>query len=512
MAEQNNAAFVPDDDNRQVVVNKKTNHNSANIFVLQNDDPAMQLNNYPTQNITNSRPTSGSTSPSQQPIVLQRNELSDKFNTSREVNVDEDFDENENLSVKSANNSCLNFAPENEESWETHDSNVSNNHTSFISPQMKDNFQKSGKQNKDVPPKSKQTKSKSGSIFSSFKKTKRTPSFKTKPKLSRLSQAAVKGQENPGLEFEEPLSTPSVVLTPPTPSPEVPHSHVSPPSVKANNSVVTAPWRPLVSKTIISSSNKQQRGGQTQQTKSNLGKQYERKSPPREQEVKTKPPKKLKKEKKRKSDSKNFPIEILLNDISDEEDPAVVLAEAVIAPPSASPMPPSNQEVINNDTNNIERKFKRKVELKEVPVPNEVAKKSSNIFKMFKSSDEKPRKKAKDDLMMTENSVKDVYITGNYGQESGTVDNDDDHSPPVVHFKNLAADPDLKGMRFKNVKEVKKYNSQHKDDCFDETFEESESGFSDILKFMRKGDKGSGKIKKKKNKKASSSHSRFVFS
>ena len=59
-------------------------------------------------------------------------------------------------------------------------------------------------------------------------------------------------------------------------------------------------------------------------------------------------------------------------------------------------------------------------------------------------------------------------------------------------------------MRFKNEKEMKKHISKVEQDSQDSVIDESESGFSDILKFMKKTDKGSGKITKKKSKKSSS--------
>merc|ERR1719150_250554 len=65
----------------------------------------------------------------------------------------------------------------------------------------------------------------------------------------------------------------------------------------------------------------------------------------------------------------------------------------------------------------------------------------------------------------------------------------------------------LLGMKFKNMRELKKFKSKNKYDD-DENDDQSESSFSDILKYVRKDEKKTGKIKKKKTKKLPPTSSR----
>ena len=414
---RNNFAFVADDD-----VAARNDHSSDNDDVLRFDDPATEqkLNNYQTSNINPSSEYTRTTNSSQQ-LNMQKNQLHDEYVT-KEVNVDEDIiDENENLSVKSLNNS-FNLS-QNEQSFNSFEaetpSSTSDKRRSFISPQMMSNFQnktdKKSRKEKDS-----KSKAKPVSIFGSFHKTKISPSLKTKSSKSKFSPSKTKGQDNLGVVTDESMFTPSVVLTPPTPSPE--------PSSSPQYHGRQSP------KTIISSNSRQKE----QINPNNRDKQDKTVTPA--EKNKNKPTKKKKSSRKQHE----FPIEILLNDISDDDDPAVVLAEAVISPPS--PVTETRTET----SNTIERKFKRKVESGEPQLSSSAPTKKTNFFKIFKSSDSRNSKRKsgdKDKNMMGEKAVKDVYITGNYhGQESGiSSGTEDDHSPPVVHFKNLAQNPDLQG-------------------------------------------------------------------
>ena len=114
-----------------------------------------------------------------------------------------------------------------------------------------------------------------------------------------------------------------------------------------------------------------------------------------------------------------------------------------------------------NETNgSFERKgFKRKSpEVLEV-LPKINSKRESRIteaLRLFKADKERGSKKSKAsssvtenrDLMMSRESVKDKYITTNYGprevQDVKDVDGDDG-SPPLVHFGNIPQDVDLIG-------------------------------------------------------------------
>merc|ERR1712079_892662 len=134
-------------------------------------------------------------------------------------------------------------------------------------------------------------------------------------------------------------------------------------------------------------------------------------------------------------------------------------------------------------------------------------KKLNNVFKVFNNKGNKRDKKSVRppikcgyDTILPE-TIKDAYINGNYGSQADRSpteeEEDEENSPPMVQFKNLAADPDLAGMKFKNMRELKKFKSKNKYDD-DENDDQSESSFSDILKYVRKDEKKTGKIKKKR--------------
>ena len=157
-----------------------------------------------------------------------------------------------------------------------------------------------------------------------------------------------------------------------------------------------------------------------------------------------------------------------------------MLAEAVIAPV---------EDIKPNSNDGEQRKFKRKIEnldeqITQSSVNND--KKFSSVLKAFNNNEKKKKKRQsqkysnKDETMLTETTVKDSYITGNYGssQASGEDDNDDP-SPPLVHFKNVAPDPDLAGIKFKNMRDLKKFKSKDHNDS-----EEEISNFSGNPDFL----------------------------
>merc|ERR1711879_607651 len=114
--------------------------------------------------------------------------------------------------------------------------------------------------------------------------------------------------------------------------------------------------------------------------------------------------------------------------------------------------------------------------------------KKSKMFNLFNNNvKEAKREKGKrkvrktpgesDDYLITEAELKDSYINAH---TSPLEDLDDslEESPPLTSFRNLASNPDLAGIKFKKDKK----NHDYEDD-------ESESGFSDVLKYVRKDEK-----------------------
>ena len=215
--------------------------------------------------------------------------------------------------------------------------------------------------------------------------------------------------------------------------------------------------------------------------------------------------------------------------------------------------------VLNENTGtkvSFERKgFQRKSSGAEGP-SQEISKgdstRLSDVLKVFKIEKERKEKKTKSplqhsltnnaDLLMSGESVKDKYITNNFGprlvekEDEGDSDTD---SPPLVHFGNIPTDVDLignifrlrftsllyrlcfAGMRIKNSKDSRKSKLSN----LQPDEEEEDGKFSgesilttvtvrvllnvnlnlifftpDILKFLSKKDRTEGKVKK--NKKA----------
>ena len=84
----------------------------------------------------------------------------------------------------------------------------------------------------------------------------------------------------------------------------------------------------------------------------------------------------------------------------------------------------------------------------------------SDVLKVFKKEKERKEKKTKPscsltnnaDLLMSGESVKDKYITNNFGPrlvEEEDDGNSDTDSPPLVHFGNIPTDVDLIGNIFR---------------------------------------------------------------
>ena len=171
------------------------------------------------------------------------------------------------------------------------------------------------------------------------------------------------------------------------------------------------------------------------------------------------------------SDFKYIDKETLLrlaDNSDDESDDAVVLAEAVIAPSEDIKPSTTNNNNNNNDEEKIndneargKRRFKRRDNDTEastvVPVMPQKEKKLNNVFKVFSNKGNKrdkknvrPPIKCGDDTILPE-TIKDAYINGNYGSHADRSpteeEEDEESSPPMVQFKNLAADPDLAGCK-----------------------------------------------------------------
>ena len=147
---------------------------------------------------------------------------SDDYYT-KEVDVDADY--NENVSVKSSN-SNIDIS-----SSKITDQENKVDQQSFISPKMISSFQNND--GKNMRSTKENSFSKSHSIFS-FKKSKKSSPKIQNTKNSSLMKAEVeRGKDNPinvtdDLDPQESLQTPSVVLTPPTPSPKMSTATQSP--------------------------------------------------------------------------------------------------------------------------------------------------------------------------------------------------------------------------------------------------------------------------------------------
>ena len=84
-------------------------------------------------------------------------------------------------------------------------------------------------------------------------------------------------------------------------------------------------------------------------------------------------------------------------------------------------------------------------------IPVEEPRRLSDVLKVFKIEKERKEKKPKSscsvsnkaDLLMSGESVKDKYISNNFGPRR--VEEEDDGSPPLLHFGNIPTDVDLIG-------------------------------------------------------------------
>ena len=121
----------------------------------------------------------------------------------------------------------------------------------------------------------------------------------------------------------------------------------------------------------------------------------------------------------------------------------------------------NDDEKINDNEARGKRRFKRRDNDTEastvVPVMPQKEKKLNNVFKVFNNKGNKrdkknvrPPIKCGDDTILPE-TIKDAYINGNYGSHADRSpteeEEDEENSPPMVQFKNLAADPDLAGCK-----------------------------------------------------------------
>jgi len=70
--------------------------------------------------------------------------------------------------------------------------------------------------------------------------------------------------------------------------------------------------------------------------------------------------------------------------------------------------------------------------------------KSLNNNKISKSDKKKEKKKQDNDYMLPETTIKDMYITQNYGSRSENGQGDQ-NNPSFVNFQNMTPDPDLAG-------------------------------------------------------------------
>ena len=140
---------------------------------------------------------------------------SDDYYT-KEVDVDADY--NENVSVKSSN-SNIDIS-----SSKITDQENQVDQQSFISPKMISSFQNND--GKNMRSTKENSFSKSHSIFSFKKSKKSSPKIQNTKNSSLMKAEAERGKDNPinvtdDLDPQESLQTPSVVLTPPTPSPKM---------------------------------------------------------------------------------------------------------------------------------------------------------------------------------------------------------------------------------------------------------------------------------------------------
>ena len=355
----------------------------------------------------------------------------DGYFTTEEVDVDEEL--NNSLEILESPNSS------NTEDFTNAIETKQQN--SFISRKMFSNFQNSGKSQ------SKKSKKYNGSSIFSFKNKK-------SPKKSE-----VKGNINP-LAVTDDLAPPSIVISPPTPSPKM-----SPASASnfplLDQETQSQPSSPVKEESQATKKDRKKEPSKEKQPNHRFSKKNNSAS--------ISSNKTGKRTEKKYSKSKGKPKEeINLNEDTiyhfrdaEDDDPSdvVILAEAVISPAEVF----KQSEKSNCDKNEAPSKRSMENEVDNTPTKKiEKGNTSSNVFKLFnnnrKASDrEKRNKKIKhskdacDDYLLTGEAIKDSYINECLGNANSTAADHNDsseESPPLSNFKNLKSNPDLAGEKF----------------------------------------------------------------
>ena len=362
----------------------------------------------------------------------------DGYFTTEEVDVDEEL--NNSLEILESHNSS---------NTENFQNTIETQQNSFISRKMFSNFQNSGKSHSK-----KNKKYNRDSIFS-FK-------IKKSPKRSDA-----KGLNNP-LAVTDDLSPPSIVISPPTPSPKmspvcsansVPHEQERQPPTSS----------PVKEETKVNKKDRKKEPSQGKKTIHRISKKNNSASISSNKTGKRTETKSSKSEGKSKADITLNEDTIYHFRDADDDDPSdvVILAEADISPAEVYKQAEKKNKSEKNGTpskrsmdNEIDNRPSKK---------KEKSNKSSNVFKMFnnnrrESEKEKRNKKIKhsqdasDDYMMTEEAIKDSYINECLGNKNTTfadLNDSSEESPPLNNFKNLKWNPDLAGEKFTSEYRVK---------------------------------------------------------
>ena len=355
----------------------------------------------------------------------------DGYFTTEEVDVDEEL--NNSLEILESPNSS------NTEDFTNAIETKQQN--SFISRKMFSNFQNSGKSQ------SKKSKKYNGSSIFSFKNRK-------SPKKSEA-----KGNINP-LAVTDDLAPPSIVISPPTPSPKMsPASASNFPHL--DQETQAQPSSPVKEESQATKKDRKKEPSKEKQPNHRFSKKNNSAS--------ISSNKTGKRTEKKYSKSKGKPKEeININEDTiyhfrdaEDDDPSdvVILAEAVISPAEVF----KQSEKSNCDKNEAPSKRSMETEVDNTPTKKiEKGNTSSNVFKLFnnnrKASDrEKRNKKIKhskdacDDYLLTGEAIKDSYINECLGNANSTAADHNDsseESPPLSNFKNLKSNPDLAGEKF----------------------------------------------------------------
>ena len=353
----------------------------------------------------------------------------DGYFTTEEVDVDEEL--NNSLEIHDDSFNSVNFPI-------TLDTpNQTTQQNSFISRKMFSNFQNSGKS------KSNQNKKSTKSSIFSFK-------IKKSPKRS-----GAKGQHNP-LSVTDDLAPPSIVISPPTPSPKMSpvSSDNSPPLEQERQVLPRSPVKEVTKK------NKKKEPSQERQPNHQISMNNNNNS------ASISSNKTAKRKEKKKSKSEGKPKqndELTLNEDTiyhfrdaEDDDPSdvVILAEAVISPAEVHKQPEKSE------IDKKEATSKRSVDNENDKTPSKKKgkeNKSSNVFKIFnnnrRESDQKIKHspEAKDNYLMTAKALKDSYIneySGNKDTACADPEDSSDESPSLNNFRNLRSNPDLAGDTF----------------------------------------------------------------